>query len=436
MSPARIAAYDALLDAERRGDFADRRLRARFAEREMSREDRALATLLVQETNRRRGALDYVLGRLLERGLDGMPVDVLTALRIGLLQLLHLDRVPAHAAVDESVELVKRTGRETFVGVANAVLRRAAGGDVPELPEGDSDKALAARHSFPAWLVRRWRRLGPRLEDALCGSNRTPEIVLRVNTLRTTADAVRRDLGGLGIETAPGRYHAGSVRILGGADVSSYRGLIEGYVSVQDESESLVGRIVDPLPGERVLDLCAAPGGKSTHLLELSRGLIDLTCADASPDRIRTVNENLVRLGVAASLVVSDGRMPAFDERFERVLVDAPCTGTGVLARRAEARWRLSSDDPARLAELQLALLDRATDLVKLGGVLVYSVCSIEPEETDDVVERLLALRPDLTEEPITTVPDGALDEGRLRLLPGDGDGDGVFGVRFKRGVA
>lgn len=436
MSPARIAAYDALLDAERRGDFADRRLRARFAEREMSREDRALATLLVQETNRRRGALDYVLGRLLERGLDGMPVDVLTALRIGLLQLLHLDRVPAHAAVDESVELVKRTGRETFVGVANAVLRRAAGGDVPELPEGDSDKALAARHSFPAWLVRRWRRLGPRLEDALSGSNRTPEIVLRVNTLRTTADAVRRDLGGLGIETAPGRYHAGSVRILGGADVSSYRGLIEGYVSVQDESESLVGRIVDPLPGERVLDLCAAPGGKSTHLLELSRGLIDLTCADASPDRIRTVNENLVRLGVAASLVVSDGRMPAFDERFERVLVDAPCTGTGVLARRAEARWRLSSDDPARLAELQLALLDRATDLVKLGGVLVYSVCSIEPEETDDVVERLLALRPDLTEEPITTVPDGALDEGRLRLLPGDGDGDGVFGVRFKRGVA
>jgi len=427
-------AFRALHEAEKRGIFADRRLRQLFAKRKLSREDRALATLLVQETLRRRGELDYLISQMLEKGFSSIPPPVLQALRIGLVQIIHLDRIPDHAAVDESVSLTHLAGHEERAGVVNAILRRAAGGDLPPLPEGDSDLALAVRHSFPTWLVRRWRRFDDRLVPMLEGSNRTPELVLRVNGTRTSRAAVLRDLASAGVPCEVGRLSKDCIRITGRFDLTSFVGFGAGEISVQDESEALVVDLLDPLPTERILDACAAPGGKSCHILERTNGLAQLTAMDLSRSRLGRLTENLDRLRLRSQVVVGDGRFPPLRPLFDRVLVDAPCTGTGVLARRAEARWRLESRDPAMHAERQLVLLTELSSLVTLGGVLVYSVCSVEAEETTDVVERFLAARPGYREEPVGALPQRARDPmGRLRLLPGDAGSDGVFGVRLRR---
>jgi 16S rRNA (cytosine967-C5)-methyltransferase len=205
-------------------------------------------------------------------------------------------------------------------------------------------------------------------------------------------------------------------------------------VSVQDESEALVAELVDPLPGERILDLCAAPGGKTCHLLERSQGMTRVVAMDPVRSRLVRAGENMLRIRLRAALVVADGREPPFAERFDTVLVDAPCTGTGVLARRADARWRLESEDPARCARLQAELLERAAALVGVGGLLVYSVCSIEPEETTDLLERFLETHPGFREETVRALPQRARDpHGRLLILPGLEGCDGVFGVRLRR---
>jgi 16S rRNA (cytosine967-C5)-methyltransferase len=359
---------------------------------------------------------------------------VLQALRIGLVQITHLDRIPDHAAVDESVSLTRFSDHDEKAGLVNAILRRAASGDLPPLPESDDDLALSVRHSFPIWLLRRWRRFDDRLVSMLEGSNRTPDLVLRVNASRTTRDAVLRDLEASGVACEPGRLSRDCIRVKDRFDLARFPGFLAGEVSVQDESEALVTDLVDPLPTERVLDACAAPGGKSCHVLERTEGLAQLTAMDVSRVRLGRLIENLVRLRFRSHVVVGDARFPPLGTRFDRVLVDAPCTGTGVLARRAEARWRLDSRDPAAMGERQLVLLTELSSLVTLGGVLVYSVCSIEPEETTDVVERFLSAKRGYREEVVSSLPQRARDPvGHLRLLPGDAGSDGVFGVRLRR---
>jgi 16S rRNA (cytosine967-C5)-methyltransferase len=434
IGPARTAAYRALVDAERRHGFADRRLRELFEETTLPRADRALATRLVQETLRRRGELDFRLARMMERAVSSVPVPVMEALRIGLLQLLYLDRVPAHAAVNDSVNLVHNAGYPEFAGLANAVLRRAARGDVPPLPEGDDDEALAARYSFPVWLVRRWRRLDQHLLAALEGSNRTPDLVLRVNRLRSGPERVLDHLSADGVDAEAGRIASDCVRVTGRLDLESMEDFRAGHVTVQDESEALVVELVDPLPSHRVLDMCAAPGGKSTHILERGLGLLELVSMDVSQDRLERVRESLDRLSLGAHEVVGDGGAAPVRPLFDRVLVDAPCTGTGVLARRADARWRLEPDDPARCAVQQFEILCEAAKLVVVGGLLVYSVCSIETEETTEITDQFLQSHPGFRQEPVHTLPAAARDaEGRLRLLPGQFGSDGVYGVRFRR---
>ncbi len=434
VTPARDAAFRALLESEKRGIFAERRLRELFSELNLSREDRALATLLVQETLRRRAELDYRISKLLEKGFSSVPPPVLLALRLGLVQISRLDRVPDHAAVDESVRLTHRAGYPEKAGVVNAVLRRAASGDLPPLPDGDDDLALAVRHSFPIWLVRRWERLGPRRLSALEGSNRSPDLVLRVNTARADRDKVMNELQAMNIRCSPGHLAPECIRVRDRIELTRLPAFLSGEVSVQDESEALVADLVDPLPSDRMLDACAAPGGKSCHLLERTGGFARVTAMDISKTRLAMLAQTLRRIRLPADLVVGDARFPPLRPGFDRVLVDAPCTGTGVLARRAEARWRLDSGDPARCAELQLALLSALSRLVTTGGLLVYSVCSVEPEETTEVVERFLFSHRQFREEPVASLPQRARDPlGRLFLLPGDAESDGVFGTRMRR---
>lgn len=434
MSPARWMAHRALVQADRQGTFADRVLNELYAQYDPGREDRALGTLLVQETLRRRGALDHQLDQLLDKPFAGLPVEVQDALRIGLVQLLHLDRVPAHAAVTESVSLVHGYDHPDLAPVVNAVLRRAARGEVPPLPDGDDPASLAARHSFPGWLARRWHtRYGDGVTALMEGSNRTPALVLRVAEGRASVDDVAKALDQLGVAYSRGRLHGASIRVEGRLTLRDFGPFRSGHVTVQDESESLVGTLVDPLPSHRVLDLCAAPGGKTSHLLELSKGMAEVVAVEPVAGRMALLKETLDRVGQRAHLVRAVGQLPPFRREFDRVLVDAPCTGTGVLARRAEARWRLEPEDPAEQSQLQHAILTEAADLVVMGGMLVYSVCSIEPEETTEVVETFLRAHPEFEHVPVEGIPKDAVTDGNLLLLPGSFDADGVFAARFRR---
>ncbi len=414
--------------------FAERVLARLFTEGRFVRADRALATAIVQETLRRRAALDYRLDAMLAERLDELPLPVVNALRIGLVQLLHLDRVPPHAAVNDSVTLCRITGHVEQVGVVNAILRRAASGDLPPLPDGDDDESIAVRHSLPLWLVTRWRRYGDRFYEVVAGANRIPDLVLRVDRRRTSVEAVLAALATKGVDATPGHLSADSVRVLGRLTLEDLGPFREGLASVQDEAESLVVELVDPLPTHRVLDLCAAPGGKSLHVLERTGGAVELIAVEKEFTRLSRLRENRSRLGMAFDVVCADGRELPFDVAFDRVLVDAPCTGTGVLARRADSRWRLGVDDPRKSRDLQLELLASGADRVALGGLLVYAVCSIEPEETTDVVERFTGHNRRFREEPADTLPAPARDaEGRLHLLPGQYGSDGVFAARFRR---
>ncbi len=355
MRNVRALAARVLLEAEER--FVDEALEgARTAA--LSRRDRALLTTLVYGVARRRRTLDWLIDRCAER----VHPEIRQHLRVALFQIRYLDRVPRHAAVNEAVELAKGVSRRS-AGFVNAVLRKAA--DL-ELPDN-----VGLRTSHPDWLLRRWRRFG-NLEEILEADNAVLPVTARVNRLKVA--------GGPDVLEIEG-------------DPADHPGFAEGHFTVQDEASMKAAPLLAPLPGERVLDLCAAPGGKTTHLAELMGGG-GLVVALDRPDRIGLVLQSARRLGLGnIRAVAGDGTRIAFRERFDAVLLDAPCSNTGVLARRADVRWRLREDDIARAAALQQGLLASAARLLRPGGRLVYSTCSLEPEENRVDVPGLRVLK-------------------------------------------
>lgn len=312
----------------------------------LSRRDKALLTTLVYGATRWRRELDWLIDRCAER----VHPEIRQHLRIALFQIRHLDKIPRHAAVNEAVELAKGVSRKS-AGFVNAVLRKAADLDLPD--------AVGVRTSHPDWLVERWRRRykGAQLDAILAADNSILPLTIRLNPLR------------------------GSPAIEIEGDPAADPRFAEGLYTVQDETSMKVAPLLDPKPGERVLDLCAAPGGKTTQLAELMGGKGVVVAVDL-PDRIGLVAEAAKRLGLAnIECVAGDGATVAFKEGFDAVLVDAPCSNTGVLARRPDVRWRLKEKDIAGAVVVQRALLANAARLLKPGGRLVYSTCSLEPEE-------------------------------------------------------
>jgi 16S rRNA (cytosine967-C5)-methyltransferase len=346
MSSVRALAARILQDAETR--FVDEVLEERRGAA-LSRRDRALLTTLVYGVTRRRRSLDWLVDRCAKR------VDPLIRqhLRVALFQIRHLDRIPRHAAVHEAVELAKGVSARS-AGFVNAVLRKAA--DLP-LPD-----TLGVRTSHPDWLVERWReRFRPReLEAILDADNAVLPVTARVNRVKVT--------GGPGVVEVDG-------------DPAADPRFLAGEYTVQDETSMKVAPWLEPQPGERILDLCAAPGGKTTHLAELLGGKGSVVAVDL-PDRIGLVAAAAKRLGLSnIECVAGDGATIEFRGRFDAVLVDAPCSNTGVLSRRPDVRWRLREADIAGAVALQRRLLARAAALLKPGGRLLYSTCSLEPEE-------------------------------------------------------
>lgn len=436
----RLIAIRRLARIDRHGAFIN--LAGRATEGDLSPVDRRLATELVAGVTRWRRWLDFLVDHFYRGDPSHLALEVREVLRLGLYDLLLL-RTPAHAAVHQAVEVARAAGQPRAAGLVNAVLRAAdrSRDALPAPRTGDAAEDLAIVHSHPTWLVRRWlARFGTDGTAALLAwNNARPLHALRANTLRATRDEITRDLDARGIAWQPAVYLDTMVRVPRLQPVLEAGLVARGLACVQDESAALVVHALDPRPGETVVDTCAAPGGKSLYAAERMRNEGRLLAFDAHPGRIGLLAGAAARLGITIvetataelrALAESPNRPTA-----DRVLLDAPCTGTGVLAKRADARWRRHPDDLSALAALQRELLDAAALLVRPGGLLVYSTCSMEPEENEAQVEAFLSRHGEFKlESPAGLVPPRLIaPEGWMATLPQRDAMDGAFAARLRR---
>jgi 16S rRNA (cytosine967-C5)-methyltransferase len=442
ISPARRTAFDLLrrVDAERAYASV---LLASIPDGQLSKEDRALAHEIVLGVLRWQKQLDYFIERYSQRPPARLDQPVLISLRIGLYQIRNLTRIPHSAAVNESVELVKQARIRSAAAFVNAVLRKAAArasdsaGD--EITEPGEKRAVVLSH--PEWLLDRWSdQLGEAEADLLALANNGPAPpAFRVNTLRATEERALESLARQGVSVAPSSLIPGAFTAAGGVELGATTAARDGLIYIQDPASQLVSLLVDPKPGETVIDLCAAPGSKTSHLAALAGDRARIIACDLRRSRISVLVATCSRLGVHSvePLVIdAAGDLPLSPAvRVDRILIDAPCTGTGTLRQNPEIKWRLGPGDSRRLAEVQLSLLTNGSKVLKEGGRLVYSTCSIEPEENEEVIRRFLdghssfrIVRPDLASELMTT-------DNFVRTYPHRHAMDGFFAaVMEKRG--
>jgi 16S rRNA (cytosine967-C5)-methyltransferase len=409
--------------------------------------ERRLATELVYGVLRRRSALDRIVTGHASRPLHRIDSLLLNALRLTLYQILHLSRVPRAAAVNEGVRLVRARLGRSGASFANAVLRSICrdldetGFDRPGHTATDA-AGLAEAHSFPRFLVERFlRRYGPtETNELLEVLNRPASIGLRITgrvmSIEDLTDRLRRD----GIEVGPSPVLPGALRVARGVPQRSVS-FRAGEIYIQDEASQLVAELLNPLhSGEEVLDLCAAPGGKTLAIADAMRaGHHPPLATDISEGRLRALRDNAERAGIAnLPCVVMDARRPALAARFGRVLLDAPCSGTGIIRRHPEIRWRRSEEAIHQFARKQEEMLDAACGLVEIGGRLVYSVCSLEPEEGPERIAAFLGRRPEwIPIDARQCLPETAHPlvngEGFLDTLPHRHDVDGFFAAVLER---
>lgn len=349
--------------------------------------DRALLQQLCYGTLRYYPRIDAYLNQLLTKPFKTKDKDIEAVLACSIYQLLET-RIPSHAAVNEAVAACKSLKKIWAKGLVNAVLRRF-------LREKDQlDATLEKNQAFktlhPKWLVKLWREAWPdQFDNIISGNNAQPPMTLRVNQQQNNQSEYLTILESAGIEASTTPYSPEGVTLKNPQDVSTLPGFSEGNVSVQDEAAQLSARVLNPRPGERILDACCAPGGKTCHILELVDNDAELVALDISPKRLERVEENLERLGLQAALIAAD----AIDTKnwwdgqlFDRILLDAPCSATGVIRRHPDVKLLRKPADIAKLAELQLTLLNALWPLLKQGGTLAYATCSILPEENDQVI--------------------------------------------------
>ncbi|HEY1592192.1 MAG TPA: 16S rRNA (cytosine(967)-C(5))-methyltransferase RsmB [Solirubrobacteraceae bacterium] len=422
MSPARACAFAAVRRVFEQGAYADRAFAAEARRLGLDPRDRALAMRIAYGTVQRRRALDHVAGRLVRRPLAELEPAVLAALRIGLFQLLYLDAVGAHAAVNESVELVKQAS-PGGAGLINAVLRRAVG-EGPEIVGALDDRDPAAAsimHSVPEWLAELWwRELGTGEARALLRRiNEPPESAIRANTLLAPADQVA---GVIGVPNHPAPGLPEGLVLDGPFDAEGSALWRDGAIMPQSRGSMAAARELAPQPGERVLDLCAAPGAKTTHLAALLEDDGVVVAVERNSGRARGLEQTAARMHASCVRVeLGDAAAPRADPPFDRVLVDPPCSGLGTLQSRPDLRWRASPEAIAELSELQQRIVAAGASALAPGGVLVYSVCTISSAESERVIDRLLVDRQELELERAT------------QLLPHRDGTDGFFIARLRR---
>ncbi|MFZ4855977.1 MAG: 16S rRNA (cytosine(967)-C(5))-methyltransferase RsmB [Desulfuromonadaceae bacterium] len=440
----RQAACETLLRIRKEGGFADRLIDTELSNGALSGPDRGLYAELVFGVLRRQGTLDHILQRLLEKPMIELDPLALVILRIGLYQLTCLDRIPESAAVNESVNLAKLITPGTS-GLVNAVLRNyLRRRDTISFPDISTHPAaaIAARHSQPEWLVEQWLdQLGVAEAEQLAeASSQQPPLTLRVNTLRSGRDELLQEFSRQGIDATPCRYSPDGITLVGRHIINTLPGFAEGLFAVQDEASQLAGRLLGAEPGERIWDACCAPGGKTCHIAEQLDDRGELIATDISRSKLTTVQDNFRRLGInSVATAVADLHQPDTfpDGDFDRILLDAPCSGLGVIRRNPEAKWRLFSGDITRLAAVQKTLLKNAATRLKPGGTLIYSTCSTSEAENELVVEDFLLHHPGFVLENLNDLFPQWLDliafYGMFRVWPHRHGMDGFFAARIKK---
>jgi 16S rRNA (cytosine967-C5)-methyltransferase len=446
---SRLISLIVLNEVDREQKTLDHVLDATFTRLEnLPQREKNLTFAIVYGVLRHRNRLDWILGHSSKTALNKLDPEVLNILRIGLFQVVYLTRIPASAAVNTAVDLSKILKKPWLAKFVNAVLRTAVR-EFPALspPDRGNDPvaAVSIEKSMPPWLISRWiPRFGLSQTILLCDIvNTVPPLTLRVNTLKTTRDALLES-GSLHARSMEPTAHApDGVRL----DHPEYppdtmAGFREGFFQVQDEAAQLVSLLLDPRPGETVLDACAGMGGKTGHLAQLMKNSGKILALDVGSDKLDSLHQEMTRLGISiVETRVHDLSRPLNPEligTYDRVLLDAPCSGLGVLRRNPDIKWRSSPDRLARCQERQIGFLDQVSQCVKPSGVLVYAVCSTEPEENEAVTAAFLRDHPLFSvEKNPAGLPQQIRSlmnsEGHLRTFPHLHDMDGFFAVRFRR---
>jgi 16S rRNA (cytosine967-C5)-methyltransferase len=442
--PVRALALQVLCRMDTSGTFADRLIATLTARHTLPLQARAFLRELTYGVLRWRNRLDWLLGHCSDRPLETLTPTIRNLLRLGAYQLCCMDHIPPYAAVNETVQLAKQVGHAGVVAYVNAVLRSLARrrGSLA-LPDAQLDLLayLTTTESHPRWLVERWlERYGPEQTMAMCRANNLrPPLVVRVNRLRSSRDRLLESLRADGCEAEPCRFAPDGVLLAAHPPLEELRGYREGWFTVQDEAAILCGYLLSPQPGERVLDACAAPGGKAMHAAEFIADRGEILCLDQSRQRLNLVEANARRLGLKSlHCLVGDAERSEFARPFDRIMLDAPCSGLGVLRRHPEAKWHKGSELIAILARQQTALLEHLSAFVKPGGVLLYTTCSTEAEENQDRIRAFLSNHPDYELEAVADyLPDTARLFARqgewFQTCPGHEGLDGFFGTRLRR---
>lgn len=441
LSPARLAAFHILLRVIREDSYATELLHSHLTDSLQPR-DLRLATELVFGVLRQQSLLDHVLTPLSRTTLARLDTEVQVALRLGAYQVLFLDRVPSRAAIHESVELVKKAKLRSASGYVNAVLRKVSRADFEkQLSEWPLDSAagLALRYSHPEWLVKRWKeRFGSeKLIQLLQHNNEPPAVYFRSNAADVSAERLKAELEQQPVYVKSHPLSSDILEVVEG-DLYATPLFRDGKIAVQDAGSQVIPRLLAAKPSDRCLDLCCGTGGKASQMARLQESATPIIASDLHGHRLRTARQLHSAEWPQLHWVAADATRPLpFQAEFDKILLDVPCSGTGTLQRHPEIRWRLEPGRLVELASLQRALLENAVGYMKPGGLLVYSSCSLEPEENEGVVDWLLAGHPELHLVLPESRPLSDLFDSRklLHFFPPQTRTDGFFAAVIRRQV-
>ncbi|MEN6564741.1 MAG: 16S rRNA (cytosine(967)-C(5))-methyltransferase RsmB [Veillonellales bacterium] len=438
---AREAALKIINDVHTNGAYANITLAKTLTKHEFSEQDRRFITELVYGTIKTGETLDWIIGHFSQRSLTKIPPIILDILRMGIYQMFFLTKVPDSAACNQAVQLTKKYGHAGTVKFVNAVLRNAGRtrGKIV-YPERDKDAAafLALKYFHPKWLIARWlKRFGFDATEALCqANNTTPPLSLRTNTLKIQRSELLEVLGQEKVICQPSVWTPEGIICREYPSLTTLKSLQAGLFQVQDESSMLVAHVLDPQPGDFIIDACSAPGGKSTHMAALMNNTGRILSLDIHEHKLLLIQENAKRLGInIIETFAADSSLLAKNYAFQadRVLVDAPCSGLGVIRRKPDSRWRKTESMLTELPKLQTAILASAAECVKPGGVLVYSTCTIEPEENDQVIQAFLHNQKNFQLDSVGSYLPVPAEVDTLQLLPHIHQVDGFYIARMIR---
>lgn len=437
-SGARGLAVKILNRIERTDAYLDKLLDHELKHKELSDLDKALMNELVHGVIRWKNRLDWVLNGFYHGAFNKIEINLKNVLRVAAYQILFLDKIPNHAAVNEAVEFVKRTNGEKAANLVNAVLRNIIR-SIDEIkypdPSADIVHYLSVYYSHPNWLVKRWiSRYG--IEDTkkfMIANNEIPDISIRINRTKIEPAKFLKLLEEAKIQYNGSEYIDYFIRVKSISKLVENKMYEEGYFSIQDESSALPSILLNPQPGETVIDLCASPGGKSTHMAEMMQNKGKIIALDKYSHKLNLLKKNSERLGLAIIEPLLGDAAEISLEPADKVLLDAPCTGFGVLRKKPDIKWKRDLKDVLQLAEYQYKLITNASRLVKTGGVLVYSTCTTEPEENIELINKFLKENPDFIMDNAEKFVNKSLlnENGFIETFPHRHNIDGSFAVRL-----